>query len=126
MYGLWESATVHLVPAERAHLRTIDDHGVCEALHHLGDMADVRAWSERFAVLGDPSRLALLLSIHAVPDICVTDLAVATGMHDSTVSQALRLLRTAGLVQSWRDGRVVRYRIVDQEIHDLLHQVRPD
>lgn len=117
---------MHLVPAERAHRRTIDDHGVCEALQGLGDMADVRAWAQRFAVLGDPGRLALLLSIHAVPDICVTDLAVATGMNDSTVSQALRFLRAAGLVESWRDGRVVRYRVHAADLDDVLHLVRPD
>ena len=117
---------MHLVPAERAHLRTVDEHGVCRALEGLGDLEQVRWWAGRFAALGDPNRLALLLCIHAVPDICVTDLAVATGMQDSTVSQALRLLRAGDLVRSWRDGRVVRYRVVDEQVHDLLHRVRPD
>jgi ArsR family transcriptional regulator, lead/cadmium/zinc/bismuth-responsive transcriptional repressor len=42
----------------------------------------------------------------------VTDLAVATGFNDATVSQALRLLRAHGVVAA-RDGRTMRYRFAD-------------
>ena len=41
-------------------------------------------------------------------------------MSDSAVSQALRLLRTAGAVAGEKEGRVVRYAIVDPVVADLL------
>lgn len=41
-------------------------------------------------------------------------------MRDSVVSQAPRLLRTAGIVQREKDGRIVRYRLVDGQISALL------
>lgn len=52
--------------------------------------------------------------------LAVSDLAVATGMNDPAVSQALRLLRTAGVVEGDKDGRVVRYRVTDGPTAELL------
>ncbi|HSK59365.1 MAG TPA: metalloregulator ArsR/SmtB family transcription factor [Actinomycetospora sp.] len=83
----------------------------------------MHAWVTRFALLADPTRLTLLLCIHTAGEICVSDLAVAAGLKDTTTSQALRLLRAQGLVATRRDGRVVRYRLADETVHALLHQV---
>jgi ArsR family transcriptional regulator, lead/cadmium/zinc/bismuth-responsive transcriptional repressor len=114
---------VHLVPAEHAHRRIIDDHHACDAIAGIGEAEHVHAWAERFALLADPGRLTLLLAIHAAPNVCVSDLAVAAGMNDTAVSQALRLLRAAGLVQAHKDGRIMRYRLIDDTTHNLLHQI---
>ena len=111
---------MHLVPAEHAHRRTIDEHLVCEAIEGIGDQAAIRVWAERFSLLADPGRLTLLRAIRAVPDISVSDLAIAAGMNDTAVSQALRLLRVAGAVAARKDGRIMRYRMVDDRIAALL------
>ncbi len=111
---------MHLVPADRAGHRTIDGHRVCEAIAAIGDTAHVRSWAERFSLLADPGRLALLLALHRTGPLAVSDLAVATGMRDPAVSQALRLLRTAGAVTGEKEGRVVRYRLVDADLRPLL------
>ena len=55
--------------------------------------------------------------------LAVSDLAIATGMNDPAVSQALRLLRAAGVVAGEKEGRVVRYRVVDEAVRGLLKQV---
>jgi len=114
---------MHLVPAEHAHRRTIDDHLVCAAIEGIGDPAELRTWSERFALLADPGRLALLRAIAAVPDISVSDLAIAAGMNDTAVSQALRLLRIAGAVAARKDGRIMRYHLADEVVGSLLRHV---
>ncbi|MEV5878456.1 metalloregulator ArsR/SmtB family transcription factor [Streptomyces sp. NPDC052101] len=116
---------MHLVPAERAGQRTIDGHRVCDAIAAVGEPERVRALAERFSLLSDPGRLALLLALHEAGPIAVTDLALATGMRDTAVSQALRLLRTAGIVEGERDGRIVRYRLVDGPISALLEHCTP-
>lgn len=115
---------MHLVPADRQDRHTIDDHQACAAIAGIGDVERVHRHAERFALLGDPSRLMLLLAIDAAPDICVTDLAIAVGMSDTAVSQALRLLRAAGVVAGRKDGRVVRYRLADEQVAVLLRSVR--
>ncbi|WP_431682107.1 ArsR/SmtB family transcription factor [Kitasatospora sp. KL5] len=111
---------MHLVPADRTDHRTIDGHRVCEAIAAIGDTARVRTWADRFALLADPGRLSLLLALHTTGPLAVTDLAVAAGMRDPAVSQALRLLRAAGVVAGERDGRVVRYRLTDPAVAEVL------
>ena len=66
-------------------------------------------------MLADHTRLALLLCIHHAGEICVSDLAAATGVKDSTVSQALRLLRAHGVVGTRRDGRIIHYHLTEVE-----------
>ncbi|MFM1722660.1 MULTISPECIES: ArsR/SmtB family transcription factor [Rhodococcus] len=84
---------------------------------------DIAGWAGRFELLSDPNRLRLLLCLHHAPDICVTDLAAALGMTGTAVSHALRLLRQQGWVAAERSGRTVRYRLVDDTVHELLHTI---
>ncbi len=116
---------MHLVPAERAGRRIIDEEKVCEAIEGLGDLAHVADWAQRFALLADPTRLRLLLAINAAGPISVSDLAVAADLSDVTASQTLRYLRASGTVTTERDGRIIRYQLRDAAIGELLDQVTP-
>jgi DNA-binding transcriptional ArsR family regulator len=111
---------MHLVPEDRAHRRPIDEHTVCAAIEGIGDAARVSTWSARFALLGEPGRLSVLLAVHHAAPIAVSDLSIATGISDTAVSQVLRLLRASGTVAADKDGRVVRYRLVDPQVAALL------
>jgi ArsR family transcriptional regulator, lead/cadmium/zinc/bismuth-responsive transcriptional repressor len=130
--GLWDTEPVHLLPAERSGHRVIDGERVCQAIAALGEAGEVGGSggaggseaiedrARRFALLGDPTRLALLTCIHAAGPISVSDLAAATGINDVTVSQTLRYLRAAQAVSAQRDGRVVRYQLASTPIKALL------
>jgi len=111
---------VHLVPADR---RVVEGERVCTAINALGDGTNLVAWATRFSVVGDPTRLALLVCIASAGPISVTDLAVATDLNDTTVSQALRLLRASSIVTTRREGRIIRYELADDHIRELLHHV---
>ncbi|MBB5851438.1 DNA-binding transcriptional ArsR family regulator [Amycolatopsis umgeniensis] len=104
---------------------SIEPDRVDAAVAGMGDREAITEWAQRFSLVADPSRLALLVSIHYAREISVTDLAAATGMTDTAVSQALRLLRAHGLVAARRDGRIVRYSLADATVHELIHLVRP-
>jgi DNA-binding transcriptional ArsR family regulator len=91
----------------------------------LGDGQGAAAWSKSFALLSDPARLRLLLCIDRAGPISVTDLAVATNMKDTAVSQSLRLLRASQTVASFRDGRIIRYELRDVQVRELLQLVAP-
>jgi DNA-binding transcriptional ArsR family regulator len=122
---LWQTGGMHLVPADRAGHRAIDGHRACQAIGALGDPEVVASWAQRFSLLADPGRLSLLVCIRAAGPISVTDLALATGMNDTTVSQALRLLRAARVVAPQRDGRIVRYTLAEEVIGSLLERMSP-
>ncbi|RAG87246.1 transcriptional regulator [Streptacidiphilus pinicola] len=115
---------MHLVPAELAHRKVIDDHTVCAAIEGIGDADQLHEWADCFALLGEHHRLAVLLAVHHAGPIAVTDLATATGIADSAVSQILRLLRASGTVAADKDGRIVRYRLADGRVAALLDRMR--
>ncbi|ORT53514.1 metalloregulator ArsR/SmtB family transcription factor [Frankia sp. KB5] len=116
---------MHRLDARSQH-RIIDHDRACDAVAAIGDRADVARWAGLFAMLGEPGRLAILLAIHHVGPISVSDLAVAVEMNDAAVSQALRVLRHQQAVVAERDGRVIRYRLADPVVGELLARVRPE
>lgn len=72
-----------------------------------------RNWSpEMYRALGDPNRLTLLVRLaSATRPLTVTELGDCCGVHISGVSRHLALMRDAGLVESRRSGREVRYEL---------------
>lgn len=113
---------MHLIDPDDPHT-IVDGLRVCEARAHLPDPEALHSWVTRFTLLADQTRLALLLCIHHAGEICVSDLAAATGVKDSTVSQALRLLRAHGAVTTRRDGRTIHYQLADDVIRALIGQL---
>lgn len=67
----------------------------------------------RAAALGDPTRLAAAVALRDGHELCVCDLAWVLERPDKVVSHHVRKLRTAGLVRSRRDGRMVMYALTD-------------
>jgi ArsR family transcriptional regulator, lead/cadmium/zinc/bismuth-responsive transcriptional repressor len=112
---------VHLLPADRSDHRIIDGERVCEAIAAITcPSAAIQDRAKAFAVLGDPTRLTLLIAIKAAGPISVSDLAAATGLNDTTVSQTLRYLRAAQVVTAERDGRVIRYHLTGGPVAALV------
>ncbi|WP_211290657.1 ArsR/SmtB family transcription factor [Actinoalloteichus hoggarensis] len=64
--------------------------------------------------LGDPTRLGLAAALAAGGELCVCDLAWVAGHAQNLVSHHLRQLKTAALVTSRRDGRLVMYSLTDR------------
>lgn len=72
-----------------------------------------------FGLLADPGRLRLLMAL-LEGEMCVCDLAAASGQSESAVSHALRLLRAHRVVQVRRSGRRAYYRLADSHVRMLL------
>lgn len=92
---------------------------VASARTYLGAMTGIAGAAEIFAILGDPTRVRVLTALRA-GELCVSDLAVATGVNRSTVSHQLRVLRTHRLVERRREGKTVFYAIADEHVEALL------
>jgi ArsR family transcriptional regulator len=75
-------------------------------------MATIEGQAALFRVLADPTRLKLLKILYTQQEsnaLCVNALARKLKVTQSAVSQHLRILRTAGLVQGKRKGFRVHY-----------------
>ena len=73
--------------------------------------------------MGHAHRLGILEQV-AQGERTVEVLAHASGLSVANASQHLKLLRSAGLVASRRDGKFVRYRVADDSVLDLLAALR--
>jgi DNA-binding transcriptional ArsR family regulator len=99
------------------------------AVRAIPDTSDVLAESpprevlivagELLRALAAPVRIAILLQLRESP-CCVHELVDALDVPQPLVSQHLRILKAAGAVAAQRDGREMRYRLVD---HHLAHIV---
>jgi ArsR family transcriptional regulator, lead/cadmium/zinc/bismuth-responsive transcriptional repressor len=78
--------------------------------------------AEFFGLLGDPNRLRLL-SILAIGEQSVGDLAEQLAMSQTAVSHQLRILRNLRLVQSRRQGRHRFYQLLDHHVLILYQAV---
>jgi len=63
--------------------------------------------------LSDPTRLTVALALREGGELCVCDLAWVCERSDKLVSHHVRHLRSAGLVRSRRDGKMVMYSLTD-------------
>ena len=64
--------------------------------------------------LGDPTRLAVALALLKSASACVCDLAWIVGRDERLVSHHVRLLKSAGLARSERDGKMVMYELTER------------
>jgi DNA-binding transcriptional ArsR family regulator len=78
--------------------------------------------AEFFSLLGDTNRLRII-SVLALKELCVCDLAAALDMSESAVSHQLRALRAMRLVIYRKRGRKVFYRLLDNHVLDLYRSV---
>ncbi len=80
---------------------------------------EVAALAEVFHLMGDPSRLSILMVVLDGPR-AVGEIAAATGLSASLVSHHLRLLRAGRLVRAERRGKQVFYTVDDEHIRSVL------
>jgi ArsR family transcriptional regulator len=84
-----------------------------------GDAAAIAATAQVMAVLGDATRLRLLLVLND-GERGVSDLEQLLALPQPTVSHHLGILRRAGLAQARREGRQVFYRLTHPPLAGLL------
>jgi len=71
-------------------------------------------------LLADPLRTRILAALLVSEEMCVGDIAMALGASEDSVTYALRLLRTAGLIVRRREGRMGYYRLRNGDASDAL------
>jgi len=75
--------------------------------------------ADLFHLLGDPTRLRIVLACLAQPT-AVGEIAATLALSSSLVSHHLRLLRAARIVKAERQGKQVFYAAADAHIGTLL------
>ncbi|MGH8999694.1 MAG: ArsR/SmtB family transcription factor [Acidimicrobiia bacterium] len=107
-------------PIDECAVRMVDPHRVKDVRERLIGMDEAERLAGLFRLLGDRSRARMLFALAEAGELCVCDLAATVEVPETSVSQALRLLRAAGVVRARRDGRMVYYRLDDSHVRLLL------
>jgi DNA-binding transcriptional ArsR family regulator len=87
----------------------------------LPSTREIADLSEIFKVLGDPTRLKIVLAL-AKEELCVCDLATLVNLSVSAISHQLRLLRNLRLVKYRKSGKMVYYMLDDDHIESIINQ----
>src|SRR5438270_4853322 len=83
------------------------------------DGSESELLAARFRALADPTRVAIVNRLASCDECCVCDLTGAFDLSQPTISHHLKVLRSAGLVESSRRGTWSYYRLVPDAMREL-------
>lgn len=113
-----------VTPLDTCAVQSVNPERVAEARRRLIPGEEAQRLSDLFRLLGDPSRTRILYALLEAGELCVCDLSATVDVPESSVSHALRLLRSAGVVRKRRSGRMVYYSLDDAHVRMLLDLTR--
>jgi len=100
-------------------VNVIHEDRVAKANQMLPEGKKVADLAAIYKLLGDQGRLKIMLALD-VCEMCVCDMAAVLNSTPSAISHQLRLLRTAGLVEARKEGKVVYYNISAEFVSTFL------
>ena len=96
---------------DQCELLCLDLQHAEEVREGLPELDEAQLHATRFKALGDPVRLRIATALQSGDELCVCDLAWVCGASQNLVSHHARVLRSAGLSASRREGKLVMYRL---------------
>ena len=85
----------------------------------MPDYNAIGALSDFFKIMGDSTRLQIILSLQG-GELCVSDIAACLEMSVSSVSHQLKSLRHSRIIKQRKEGRTVYYSLDDGHVRDIL------
>lgn len=85
----------------------------------IPDEQELQELAHFFKVFGELSRIKILSALY-LKELCVCDLVAVLGMSQPSISQQLRVLRTAHIVKARKEGKHVYYSLDDDHVRKLL------
>jgi DNA-binding transcriptional ArsR family regulator len=108
-----------ILEADDCEVDVLHPRQVMAARTRLGEAPPPEEIARLFGILGDATRTKLLTALTS-GELCVCDLAAATGVNRTTVSHQLRVLREHRVVRRRREGKVIYYALDDEHVVSLL------
>ena len=93
------------------HAHPVNADAVSHASERTPDPATAEALADVLGLMAEPTRLRVLFALDEVEELCVGDLVMSLQASPDAVGYALKVLRSAGLVQRRREGRMAFYRL---------------
>lgn len=99
----------------------VDQDRVTRSRARMHDERTIAELAEIFKVLSEPTRVRILQAL-SEEELCVCDIAAVVETTSSAISHQLRILRSARLVKSRKDGKMVYYSLDDEHVRNLFEE----
>ena len=99
-----------------------NEKAVSAARNQIPDPNILNYIAQFFGLLSDPTRLRIVIALK-ITELCVHEISETIDLSISAVSHQLRLLKTAKMVKSRREGKMVYYSLDDEHIEQLISVV---
>jgi DNA-binding transcriptional ArsR family regulator len=93
------------------HSHPLDPDRVAAARTRLISHDEAQRLASLLGLMADATRARIIYALDTVEELCVGDIALALDATEDATGYGLRILRTAGLVSTRRDGRIIYYRL---------------
>lgn len=100
-------------------IKCIHEGAVKEVKSKMLDEKLFQKISENFKILGDKTRIKILYAL-SKKELCVCDISSILEMTESAISHQLRLLRKSNMVKYRKEGKIVYYSLVDEQVLQLI------
>jgi DNA-binding transcriptional ArsR family regulator len=99
-----------------------------EGMHyHMNkDDTELIEIAERLKVLAHPVRLCIVKGLLESGGCNVSNIQSCLGAPQSTISQHLQKLRSAGIIEGDRQGTQIRYKVCDTKVIDIIQVLFKD
>lgn len=97
----------------------LDENTVNLVKAYVPRNAAIYALSEFFSACGDATRTKIICAL-SISEMCVTDLCTVLSINQTTCSHQLKYLKSAGIVDMRREGKIVFYSLKNKKIEDVL------
>lgn len=111
--------TVTKINTESENLEKAHSEAVARAKENMPSEENIATMCAAFKVLGEPSRMRILLALME-GEMCVYHIAEAAGGNQSAVSHQLRILKDNKIVKSRREGKNILYSVADEHIAKMI------
>lgn len=105
----------------RCDCNPLNEKMVMKVRKKMPDYSDISDLSDFFKVMGDSTRLQLLMALQT-GEFCVSDLSYLLNMTRSAISHQLKALRMSKLIKARKEGKIVFYSLDDDHIRGILEK----
>lgn len=87
---------------------------------------DLEIYSEIFKALAHPVRLKIACGLMKKDECCVSLMVEKLGISQPTVSQHLNILKAAKIIEGYRKGNQICYKLTNEKVKNLIKSMEVD
>lgn len=107
------------VNEDRCGITVIHESSVKRAAKYITKDDLASDCADFLGIFGDSTRIKIISAL-SDEELCVCDISYLLGMTQSAVSHQLKLLRSARIVTTRREGKIIYYSLSDHHVKKIL------